>query len=74
MSATYRVHTYADIRINFETLTCPACGANRGLCLTTSGDGQPVTGSCPDGHFWDEHRLTGSEVKDTAIDLDQEPR
>lgn len=74
MSVTYRVWTYADIKVGFETIDCPVCGIDRGLCLTTSGDGQPVTGSCPNGHLWDEHRLTGSEVKYTAIDLDQEPR
>lgn len=74
MSVTYRVWTYADIKANSQTITCPACSADRGICLTTTDDGQPVTGSCPDGHVWDEHRVTGSTIKVTAIELDQETR
>lgn len=71
---TYRVWTFADIKVNLQTITCPECDADRGICLTTQGDGRPVTGSCPDGHVWDERRLTGSETKETAIDLDRHPR
>jgi len=75
MSITYRAWTHDRITVNFShVITCPECKADRGLCLTTSGDGRPVTGSCPDGHVWDERRVTGSEIKAIAIDLDRRPR
>lgn len=75
MSITYRAWTSDRITVNFtEVIICPECKADRGLCLTTSGDGHPVTGSCPDGHVWDEHRVSGSDIKRTAIELDRESR
>lgn len=55
-------------------IDCPACGIDRGLCLSTSGDWQPVTGSCPAGHVWDETRVTGAMVKQKALDLSEEGR
>ena len=74
MDITYRVWTSGHINVNFEAITCPTCGTDRGLCLTTAGDGQPVTGSCPNGHVWDERRVLASETKQIAIDLERENR
>ncbi|MBO2461738.1 hypothetical protein [Actinomadura violacea] len=69
MNVTYCLHTSSVITVGFvEVITCPECAADRGLCLTTSGGGQPVTGSCPAGHVWDEQRVTGFEVERTAIE------
>lgn len=69
MDITYRISTPDQITIGFHIiLTCPACGADRGLCLTTAGDYKPVTGSCPNGHVWDERRVFGAEVKRIAIE------
>lgn len=66
---TYLIQTPDRITVNsIQVITCPACGADRGLCLTTAGWGSPVTGSCPNGHIWDERRVSGDGVQRAAIE------
>jgi hypothetical protein len=67
---TYRAWTSEHIFVGLMPIGCPTCGVDRGLCLTTAGDSRPVTGSCPNGHVWDENRVTGREVSQTALQLD----
>lgn len=74
MSVTYFISATEQILNGSQVITCPACGIYRGIRLTTTGDGYPVTGSCPNDHIWDEHRMTGGDVKRIAIDLAEEGR
>lgn len=76
MSVTYSIRTTMQITIGLfrQVIDCPVCGATFGLCLSTSGDGQPVTGSCPADHVWDEQRVDGSAVKEKAIEMERESR
>ena len=74
MSITYFFSASEHIISGFQIITCPVCGINRGIRLTTTGDDHPVTGSCPNDHVWDERHITGTEVKRIAIELAREDR
>jgi hypothetical protein len=72
---SYSIRTTERITVDwFTVIDCPACGIETGICLSTSGDGQPVTGSCPADHVWNEHRVTGSDIKEKAIEMAWESR
>jgi hypothetical protein len=68
MSVTYVCTTTDRIITDRQVVTCPVCGADRGLRLTTTDVDYPVTGSCPHGHFWDEKRVPADEVMRVAIE------
>ena len=72
----YAIGTAERITVGYfaRAIDCPVCGADRGLCLSTSGAGHPVTGSCPADHVWDERRVTGADVMDKAIEMSREDR
>jgi hypothetical protein len=71
MGATYWVRVEGRYIFNSIVLTCPTCGADRGLTFTTSVSGYNVTGSCPNSHVWDEVRVPAVAVRQAAIDSER---
>jgi hypothetical protein len=67
MDDTYRVSPPGRYIYNGCVLYCPTCRADRGLTFTTSATGDHVTGSCPNGHVWDECSLPPMDLREQAI-------
>jgi hypothetical protein len=71
MSMSYTFVATGRISINNQVIACPECRSDRNIRLTTGNDCASVTGSCPSGHRWDEHRIPGIDVKRIAIQAAQ---
>jgi len=71
MSMSYTFVATGRISINNQVITCPECGADRNIRLTTGSDCDSVTGACSRNHRWDEHRIPGADVKRIAIQAAQ---
>lgn len=52
-------------RFNLDNrpITCPRCGADRGLTFVAFVYDQVASAKCPSGHIWDERRVSGGVVR-----------
>lgn len=65
---TYLAQCTGQRVLGNTVLGCPTCGTDRGLAFTASNASDDVTGSCPNGHVWDERRYPAAYVREDAID------
>lgn len=60
----FEVTFHDRFNLDDRLITCPECGADRGLVFSAFIYDQAARGRCPRGHAWDEPRVNGHIVRD----------
>ena len=58
----FEVTIHGRFNLDDRPITCPKCGADRGLVFSAFIYDQTARGRCPNNHAWDEPKLNGHIV------------
>lgn len=63
-----RLTVHGRYILNDRLIDCPQCDTDRGLTFTAPAGGNNVTGSCPNQHVWDEHRVPAFCIREAVAE------